>query len=166
MRKPKVVCFRYKRYNDVYVSNVPFLNDILISMLDAFLDRKIIVMIESDENYIKTLSSISQNIEISEIMPRLYASRFSAVCNKNDLICLIKQVNVKNLSGMFTANVNNDIITDEFIYAFDRIAGDVVKDGMSDVSISIDFPENQIVISLSKEKYMSMSIKEKICNMF
>ena len=166
MRKPKVVCFLYKRYNDVYVSNVPFLNDILISMLDAFLDRKIIVMIESDENYIKTLSSISQNIEISEIMPRLYASRFSAVCNKKDLICLIKQVNVKNLSGMFMANVNNDIITDEFIYAFDRIAGDVVKDGMSDVSISIDFPENQIVISLSKEKYMSMSIKEKICNMF
>lgn len=37
MRKPKVVCFRYKRYNDVYVSNVPFLNDILISMWSVIL---------------------------------------------------------------------------------------------------------------------------------
>ena len=48
MRKPKVACFRYKRHNDVYVSNVSFSTDVLLSMLDAFLEQKIIVLIESD----------------------------------------------------------------------------------------------------------------------
>ena len=44
MRKPKVACFRYKRHNDVYVSNVSFSTDVLLSMLDAFLEQKIIVL--------------------------------------------------------------------------------------------------------------------------
>lgn len=32
MRRPKVICFRYKRYDDIYVSNVLFSNDILRSI--------------------------------------------------------------------------------------------------------------------------------------
>ena len=43
MRKPKVVCFRYKRHNDIYVSNVSFSTNTVLSMLDAFPDQKIIV---------------------------------------------------------------------------------------------------------------------------
>lgn len=62
MRKPKVVCFRYKRYNDIYVSDVSFSTDAVLSMLDAFPDQKIIVLIESDENNIQTLSSIGKSI--------------------------------------------------------------------------------------------------------
>lgn len=58
MRKPKVACFRYKRHNDIYVSNVSFSTDAVLSMLDAFPEQKIIVLIDSDENNIQTLSSI------------------------------------------------------------------------------------------------------------
>lgn len=61
MRKPKVACFHYKRYDDIYVSNVVFSLDVLLSMLDAFPDQKIIVLIESDENNIQILSSIGKS---------------------------------------------------------------------------------------------------------
>ena len=71
MRKPKVACFRYKRHNDVYVSNVSFSTDVLLSMLDAFLEQKIIVLIESDENTIQTLSSIGKSVGIVEVVSQI-----------------------------------------------------------------------------------------------
>ena len=82
MRKPKVVCFRYKRHNDIYVSNVSFSTNTVLSMLDAFPDQKIIVLIESDENNIQTLSSIGKSIGIAEVVSHFPVPRFSAACNK------------------------------------------------------------------------------------
>lgn len=166
MRKPKVACFRYKRYNDVYVSNVSFSTNVLLSILDAFLCQKLIVLIELDANYVQTLSSIGKNIGIAEVMPRSHASRFSVACNKTELLCLLNRVNMDDFEGMFIANINNDIIPDEFICSLDHTASSMVKDGISNVSISVNFLENQMVISLSKEKYKVMSIKDKICSIF
>ena len=82
MRKPKVACFRYKRYNDVYVSNVFFSTDVLLSILDAFPDKKIIVLIESDANYVQALSLIGKSIGIAEVMPRSHVPRFSGLATK------------------------------------------------------------------------------------
>ena len=166
MRKPKVACFRYKRHNDVYVSNVSFSTDVLLSILDAFPDQKIIVLIESDAIYVQTLSLIGKSIGIAEVMPRSHVPRFSVVCNKMELHCLLNRVNMDNFEGMFIASINNDIIPEEFICSLDHTANSMVKNGISDISISINFPENQMVISLSKEKYEVMSIKDKICSIF
>ena len=71
-----------------------------------------------------------------------------------------------DLEGMFIASINNDIIPEEFVCSLDHTANSMVKNGISDISISINFPENQMVISLSKEKYEVMSIKDKICSIF
>lgn len=166
MKKPKVTCFRYKRHNDVYVSNVSFSTDILLSILDAFLDQKIIVLIESDANDVQTLSSISKSMGIAEVMLHSHVSRFLVACNKEELLCLLNQVNIDDFEEMFIASINNDIIPDELICSLDHTANSMVKDGVSDVSISISFPENQMLISLSKEKYEAMSIKEIIYNIF
>lgn len=165
MRRPKVACFRYKRHNDVYVSYVSFSADVLLSILDTFLDQKIIVLIESDANYVETLSLIGKSIGI-EVMLCSHVSRFSVACNKTELLCLLNRVNMDDFEGMFIANINNDIIPDEVICSLEHTANSMVKDGISDVSISINFPENQMVISLSKEKYEVMSIKDKICSIF
>ena len=166
MRKPKVACFRYKRYNDVYVSNVSFSTDGLLSMLDAFPDQKIIVLIESDENNVQTLSSIGKSIGISEVMSHFPVPRFSASCNKMELHCLFNQVNVNDFEGAFIASINNSIIPNELICSIAHTASYMVKCGMSDISLSINFPENQMVISFVKEKYEVMSIKDKICSIF
>ena len=166
MRKPKVTCFRYKRHNDVYVSNVFFSTDVLLSILDAFPDKKIIVLIESDANYVQALSLIGKSIGIAEVMPRSHVPRFSVACNKMELHCLLNRVSMNDLEGMFIASINNDIIPEEFICSLDHTVNSMVKNGISDISISINFPENQMVISLSKEKYEVMSIKDKICSIF
>lgn len=166
MRKPKVVCFRYKRHCDVYVSSVPFTTDGLRSILDVFPNKSIIILIETDTNYVQTLSSIGKSIGMTEVIPRSPVPRFSAACSKMELRCLLNRVNMDDFEGMFIASVNNDIIPDEIICSLDHIASSMVKDGISDISISINFSENQMVISLSKEQYKVMSIKEKILSIF
>ena len=164
MRKPRIACFRYKKHNDVYVSNVSFSTDILLLILDAFPNQKIIVLIESDAKYIQTLSSIGKSIGIAEAMPSAHISRFTVVCNKTELLCLLNRVNMDNFEGMFIASIRNFIISEEFICSLDHAASSMVKNGISDISISINFPENQMVISFLKEKYEVISIKDKICS--
>ena len=166
MRKPKVACFRYKRHNDIYVSNVSFSTDSVLSMLDAFPDQKIIVLIDSDENNIQTLSSIGKRIGIAETVSHSPVPRFSAACSKKELYCLFSQVNVNDFEGAFIASVNNSVVPDELIRSIADAASSMVKRGMSDISLSINFSENQMVISFAKEKYEEMSIKDKICRIF
>lgn len=166
MRKPKVVCFRYKRYNDIYVSDVSFSTDAVLSMLDAFPDQKIIVLIESDENNIQTLSSIGKSIGIAEAVPHFPVPRFSAACSKMELHCLFSHVNVNDIEGTFIASINNSVIPNELICSIANAASSLVKCGTADISLSINFSENQMVISFAKEKYEEMSIKDKICSIF
>ena len=166
MRKPKVACFRYKRHNDIYVSNVSFSTDVLLSMLDVFPDQKILALIESDENNIQTLSSIGKSIGIAEVVSYFPVPRFSTACNKMELHCLFNQVNVNDFEGAFIASINNSIIPNEIICSIAYIASSMVKCGMSDISLSINFPENQMVISFTKERYEVVSIKDKIYRLF
>lgn len=166
MRKPKVACFHYKRYNDVYVSNLSFSTDVLLSMLDAFPDQKIIVLIESDENNIQTLSSIGKSIGIAETVSHFPVPRFSAVCSKTELHCLFSKVNVNDFEGAFIASINNSIIPNELMCSIAHTANSMVKRGISNISLSINFPENQMVISFTKEKFEEMSVKNKIYSIF
>ena len=166
MRNPKVVCFHYKRHDDIYVSNSYFSDNVLLSILNEFPDQRIIVLIESDAGCIQTLSSIGKSMGIAEVMSRSHVPRFSAACNKTELRRLLNRVNMDDFEGMFVASISNDIIPDKFICSLDHAASSMVKDGISDISVSINFPENQMVISLQKEKYEVASIKDKICSIF
>lgn len=162
MRKIKVTCFRYKRHNDIYVSNVSFSTNALLSMLDVFSEQKIMILIESDENNIRTVSSIGKSIGITEVVSNSPVPNFLAVCNKTELHCLLNRVNVNDFDGMFIANTINSDIPNELISALVDSANSVVKDRISDMSISINIPENQMVITFTKEKYELMAIKDKI----
>lgn len=166
MRKPKVACFRYKRHNDIYVSNVSFSTDALLSMLDAFPDQKIIVLVESDENNIRTVSSIGKSIGIAEVVSDSPVPRFLAICDKTELRCLFNRVNVNDFEGMFIASITNSIIPNELISSLANTATSMVKNRISDMSISINFLENQMVITFTKGKFEVMSIKDKIHSIF
>ena len=138
----------------------------MLSILDAFPDKRIIVLMESDANHVQALSLIGRSIGMAEARPRSHEARFSVACNKMELHCLLNRVGMDDLEGMFLASVNNDIIPEEFICSLDHTASSMVKNGISDISISINFPENQMVISLSKEKYEVTSIKDRISRIF
>lgn len=55
----------YKKHDDIYVSNISFSTNVLLSILDVFLDQKIIVLIESDEDKVQTLSKIGKSLEMT-----------------------------------------------------------------------------------------------------
>ena len=166
MRKIKVACFRYKRHNDIYVSNVSFSTDVLLSMLDVLPGQKIVILIESDENNIRAVSSTGKSIGIVSAVSNFSIPRFSAICNKTELRCLLNRVNVKDFEGMFIANIINSVIPDELISNLADFANLVVKNGISDMSFSINFPENQMVITFTKGKYELISMKNKISCVF
>ncbi len=164
MRKPKVACFRYKKHNDVYISNVSFSTDILLALIDCFPELKLVILIEADENSISALSLIGKNMGIVEEVTDSRIPRFSLVCSKTELRCLLKQIDLDNFEGMFMASVNNNIMPKAVIYSLGHTANTIVQNGISDISISINFLESEMVISLSKGKYEAMSIKDKICS--
>ena len=166
MRKPKIECFRYKRYNDIYVSNVFFSTDALLSMLDVFQNKDIIILIESDENSVQKLLLCGKNIGVEGIVTSSPAPRFSAVCNKMDMHYLLEAVNVNDIEGAFIADINNSAASSELVYSIADMARFMVKRGMSDISLSINFPENQMVISLDKKKYDVKFIKDKAYSIF
>lgn len=64
MRKPKISCYYYNRTGDIYVSDVSFSTDILLSLLDFFPDQKIIFLIDASD-CIQTLSAIGKSIGIA-----------------------------------------------------------------------------------------------------
>ena len=68
MRKPKVACFRYRRHNDIYVSNVSISSDVLLPILDAFPDKKIIVLIDSV--YLRSSQNSQPNSDASDVNSR------------------------------------------------------------------------------------------------
>ena len=73
---------------------------------------------------------------------------------------------MNNFEGAFIASVNSSVIPNELIRSIADAASSMVKRRMSDISLSINFSENQMVISFAKEKYEEMSIKDKICRIF
>lgn len=166
MRRPKVICFRYKRYDDIYVSNVLFSNDTLRSMLDILPDQRILVLIEADENTVQMLSSISKSMGIAEAVTDSPVPRFSAVCNKVELCSAFAQVHVNDLEGAFIAHINDMAETKDLLESVVYIASTMVKQGQSDISFSINFPENQMVLSFAKGNYEVTSMKDKIYRMF
>lgn len=166
MKKHKITCFYYRKYYDIYISNVSFSINILSSILDVFLDQKVIVLIESDENITQRLSSICKSIGISEVVSHSPVPRFSAICNKTELRCLLEQFDVNDFDGAFIASINNTVISNKLIYSIANIASSMVKSGASDVSIFIDFSENQMVLSFLKEKHDAISVKYKIRSIF
>ena len=166
MRKAKVACFGYKKHDDIYVSNVSFSTNVLLSILNVFLDQKIIVLIESDEDKVQTLSKIGKSLEMTVAVTLIPVPRFSAACDKMKLSCLFNQVDVNDFEGVFIASIDDRVIADELVCSIANTANSMVKCGTSDISISINFPENQMIISFAKEKYEVQSIKEKICSIF
>ena len=166
MRKTKVACFSYKKHDDIYVSNISFSTNVLLSILDVFLDQKIIVLIESDEDKVQTLSKIGKSLEMTVAVALIPVPRFSAACDKMKLSCLFNQIDVNDFEGMFIVSIDDRVIADELVCSIANTANSMVKCGTSDISISINFPENQMIISFAKGKYEVQSIKEKIYSIF
>lgn len=162
MIKTKINCFYYMRHNDVYVSNVIFSNDKLLSLLNIFFDGKVFVLIELDLNCVQTLSLICKTIGITDVKSNNKESRFIMVCSKAELLLLLKQTNMNCIEGIFVANINKEIVLSEYMQSLEYTTNSMVKKGSFDISISINFPENQMVISSRKGKYNVAYIKETI----
>ena len=58
---------------------------------------------------------------------------------------------MNNFEGAFIASVNSSVIPNELIRSIVDAASSMVKRGMSDISLSINFSENQMVISFVRD---------------
>ena len=161
MSKLKVKCFYYKDYTDIYVSNVYLSVDKILSILDIFQNQQVIVLIESDENYTSSLSMMGKSLGMRMIL-HSHKSRLIIACSIMDLFCLLRKVTVNAIEGMFIANINADSISDERMNSLEEKASRVVKDKISGMSLSINFPENEMIVSLVGSKNEVASMKDEI----
>lgn len=164
MSTPKISCFHYKKYNDIYVNNIRFSVDKLLLVLGIFPDnKKVVVLIESGIEYIQALLSICKSIGITTSMLYLQDSVL-LICKKTELFCLLKQINLDDVDGLFVTNPENEstYISDELINTIKYKVCTIVRDGFSDISISINFAENEMVISLQKKKFITETVQETI----
>lgn len=166
MRKPKIACFHYKKHNDIYVNNVNVSTRELMLILEFFQNQKMIVLMESDTDYSSTLLSTSKSVGIKEIVPCFQTSGFIMVCNKTELLYLFNQIDINAMEGLFIGTIEKDVVSDAFMHSLEYKAGSIVQLGISDIAVSINFSENQMVLSLSKEKNAVISIKNKIRSIF
>lgn len=166
MKMPKISYFRYKQYNDVYVTNFSVSADMLMSMLNSFSGQRIFALIESDADSIKKLSAISKCIGITEVVRYSHTERYAFTCNKTDLHYLISNMNLADLDGMFIANIHSDIVPDRFTVSLDHITNTMVKKGLADVVFFVHFPENQMIISARKNVYSVKQIVTLINDSF
>lgn len=166
MRKPKVECFHYKKYNDIYVSGVAFSSKAWLSLLNIFFKQEIIVLTETDESNIKVLSSIGDSMGISAAAVYFPTPRFSAVCSTMRLQCLFNYISMNDVDGAFIADIKAGITPTEFIGSIDRLANSMVKREMSDASVYINFPENEITISFANDKYEVKAVEKRIYSIF
>ena len=93
---------------------------------------------------------------------------FIAFCDKKQFHYLLNQVNVGDFEELFIASIRDDCIQDRLIGFSVHTISSMVKDGISDVSISVNFFENEMIISLLKSNEKSEVIfdKEKILSIF
>lgn len=134
--------------------------------VNTYVTGWILLLIESDEDKVQTLSKIGKSLEMTVAVALIPVPRFSAACDKMKLSCLFNQIDVNDFEGMFIASIDDRVIADELVCSIANTANSMVKCGTSDISISINFPENQMIISFAKGKYEVQSIKEKICSIF
>lgn len=164
MRKPKITCFRYKNYHDIRVYHASFSADVLISLLGLVPDGKVIALIASDMDIGTIVSSLGKGIQIYR--GTYYADTMMFACTKRDLLSLLHQVDIAELDDLFVASVKDDAISDDFMHSLEHSASAIVRTGISDISVSVVFPENEMVISFSKAKYAVKSMKDELCNIF
>ena len=72
---------------------------------------------------------------------------------------------MNDLEGAFIAHIDDMAETRELLDSVVHIASTMVKQGLSDLSFSINFPENQMVLSFAKGNYEVTSMKDKIYRM-
>ena len=166
MRKTKITWFYYRSYNDVFVSNLYFSTEVLLSALDMFPEQKAVILIEADTNYIQILSSIGKSVGITAAMSQSRIPKFVAVCSKAKLHCFHSRIHIDDCEGIFMASINNDIELDELVCSVEYTASCMVKNGISDISFSMNIPENQLIISFSKEKYDAAFMRGRVCSIF
>lgn len=164
MRRPKITCYRYKNYTDIYISNVFISIKKLLSVFDILPDGTMIALIDLGVESNHKLSIVAK--EISEMIYIPNETRIIVICDKSNLLYLLGKTTSLDVDGMFIADGHSNTVTDELIYSLEYNASRMVKKGNADMSFSIDFLENQMIVSIRNGKHTLQSIKDKIYSAF
>lgn len=163
MRKVKVHCFKYKRHIDIYVNRVDFSTDKWLSIFNIFQQKDIIVLVEADEETVLKLIAKERKRKKNFC---IWLGKLIATGNAGTLVDSFSSIDASTLDGMFIVHNKRRGKVDEWIKKIELEIGSMVKKGEADISCSINFPENEVFISLAKEEYDFISVKNQIYEIF
>lgn len=166
MIKPRVTCFRHKKYTDIYFDNVAFSTKRLIELLEIFSNQTLIAIIETDMDLCPWLHLPGKSARINVSITNTPITSIVMIVDAAELIQLIDYVPYCCFEGLFVANVSDNSHFEELLSSVKSTATLLVKSGMSYMSVSINVPENEMVVSIDKTQYNESHVKDKIYTIF
>lgn len=163
MRKIKISCFCFKKYADLYVNKINFSTDRWLHLFDIFQQINVIVLVEADEETTSELASAGRKQKKNF---RIYREDFVVACNTKELGDLFSEIDTSSFDGMFIVSNERAELSDKVIENIKSGIGFAVKNGEADISCTINFPENEMAVSLSKERYNLTSVKKQIADIW
>ena len=159
MKKLKLNCWRYRHYTDIYIYHTsPDLSK-LLSILHCFFDQQLILILElHDEINFTAMGSITQDAKIFHIS----RNRCIVFCNQDKFMTMLHLIGIHVIEELFIANLNHNEPSENLINFLKYSAAFIVKKGISDIALSIRFPEKEMIISFSKERYSDIFVKNAI----
>ena len=94
------------------------------------------------------------------------SENFIVTGNAGDFFDLFSSIDRSALDGMFIVHDEKRRLSDEQIKKIELEIGSMVKKEEADISCFINFPENEVIISLSKEEHDFRSVKNQIYEIF
>lgn len=165
MIKPRVTCFRYKKYTDIYFDNVAFSTKRLAELLEIFSGQTLIAIVETDIDLYPWLPLIGKSVRTNVSIENTPITSITMIIDAEELIQLIGYIPYC-FEGLFVANISDNSHFEKLLFSVKSMATSLVKSGVSYMSVSVNIPENEIVVSIDNAQYNKSHVKDKIYTIF
>lgn len=164
MSKPKIRYFRYKSNTDVYISNMVLPIASIKKIAHLFFEKEMIVIIDTEEDIFSALSQFNERVrkailDVSTIEPPIRS--LAIAINQADFDDLIDQLFEYHIEGVFLADFIDGINIQELLLKVKIIAPSMVKREIASVTVSINMPENELIVSVGSTQDLVL-IEDKI----
>lgn len=164
--KPSISSSQNKNYNEICINNANTSISHIKALFELLPDGNTVAYIEPATAFCKLISEISTRVPTAQILPVKDISGFVILCKKQELNNMFLQSDIDNLAGLFVADLKNGTLTAEMLNDFHHYASSLIHNSISNISVSVNFESNAIIICAEKERYKSQALKEMLSDLY
>ena len=171
MKKIKINRYFSKKYDDIDVYGMKFLSDNLSDawekVFDIFPDSKIIALIEAEFDSQQLSALIDENMRTYIDILSVSETTSIVICDKTIFLKLLTKLNISDLEAIYVAGgLHDNDVSDEIIHTVQTTPALMVAKNLADITLFINFDENEMTISVPKIEYAAEAVKKYLLEVF